>query len=152
MVGVSIYTKVEDLRLSRERLLELLKPGDDVYVSVNHVSSSGMTRWISAYIARDSSIIDITWWAMQVVDRVQNRVHGLGFGDEGNHAGVEMGGVGMDMGFYLVYLLATALWPEGFECTGGRCPSNDHANGDRDYTPGHVVHRDGGYALNKRWL
>lgn len=31
-----------------------------------------------------------------------------------------------------------------------RCPSNDHSNGDRDYTQHH--HSSGGYALSHRWL
>lgn len=37
-----------------------------------------------------------------------------------------------------------------FECIGHGCPSNDHCNGDRDYTPHH--HNSGGYALKHRWL
>jgi len=46
----------------------------------------------------------------------------------------------MDMGFHLVSTLSYYLYPEGFGCTGksegrDRCPSNDHSNGDRDYTP-----------------
>ncbi len=32
----------------------------------------------------------------------------------------------------------------------GHCPSNDHSNGDRDYSPHH--HSSGGYALSQRWL
>jgi hypothetical protein len=33
---------------------------------------------------------------------------------------------------------------------GLRCPSNDHSNGDRDYSPHH--HGSGGYAVSHRWL
>ena len=82
----------------------------------------------------------------------------------------------MDMGFHLVYSLSYALWPDGFGCVGAGCPSNDHSNGDRDYTPHGPTdangdpedrdpgpgeardglvrhwHRDGGYALRQRWL
>jgi hypothetical protein len=82
----------------------------------------------------------------------------------------------MDMGFHLVYTLSYALYPQGFGCVGERCPSNDHSNGDRDYTPHGCYdengaledrepgpgelrdgcrrhwHRDGGYALTQRWL
>lgn len=61
-----------------------------------------------------------------------------------------MGGVGMDMGFALVHELSYSLWPNGFECTGQRCPSSDHANGDRNYEPHH--HASGGYALRQEWL
>lgn len=59
-------------------------------------------------------------------------------------------GCGMDVGFSLVYNLGWVLFPNGFECVGERCPSNDHSNGDRDYSPHH--HSDGGYALRQRWL
>jgi hypothetical protein len=41
----------------------------------------------------------------------------------------------MDMGFALVHELSGRLYPDGFGCLGERCPSNDHRNGDRDYTP-----------------
>lgn len=39
------------------------------------------------------------------------------------------------MGFHVVYGLARTLWPDGYGCIGEHCPSNDHSNGDRDYTP-----------------
>jgi hypothetical protein len=90
--------------------------------------------------------------------------------------GLPMHGCGQDMGFSLVYERSAWLWPKGFGCIGERCPSNDHSNGDRDYTvhgptdetcepenrepgPGETKdglrrhwHRDGGYALRQRWL
>jgi len=43
-----------------------------------------------------------------------------------------------------------ALFSGGFTCPGKDCPSNDHSNGDRDYTP--HMHTDPGYALRQRWL
>jgi hypothetical protein len=45
----------------------------------------------------------------------------------------------------VVYELAAALFPGGFRCTGEQCPSNEHTNGDRDYSPHH--HQSGGYAF-----
>ena len=78
--------------------------------------------------------------------------------------GVVVGGVGMDMGFHLVYSLGRALYPEGVPCTGsngwtksGRpsklnaCQSNDHLNGDRTYSKS-KTHSDGGYAFRQVWL
>jgi hypothetical protein len=47
--------------------------------------------------------------------------------------------------FTVVYALGAALFPGGFRCTGETCPSNEHTNGDRDYSPHH--HQDGGYAF-----
>jgi hypothetical protein len=32
------------------------------------------------------------------------------------------------MGFALVYALGRKLYPDGFDCAGERCPSNDHSN------------------------
>lgn len=129
---------------ARRRLLDDhgLRPGATVYTILRHVSSSGMTRAISAVLVRESQILDISYPLAQLVGSKVNERHG----------GITRGGCGMDMGFDLVYSLSAALWPDGFDCTGDRCPSNDHSNGDRDYTPGHVTHRAGGYALNQRWL
>ena len=56
----------------------------------------------------------------------------------------------MDMGFHLVYELSRALYPAGFVCSGDKCNSNDHSNGDRDHSP--HQHQDGGYALRCRWI
>ena len=132
---------------ARKSLLEILKPGDVVYTQLHHVSKSGMMRIISAKIVRGDSIQDITYLAAEAI----------GLKRDAKYGGVKMGGCGMDMGFEVVYRLGRALWPEGFECAGdgdskgkGRCHSNDHCNGDRDYTPHH--HNDGGYALVQRWL
>lgn len=139
---MSTYTKVTDMQQSRERLSELLKPGDAVYTNINHVSASGMTRWISTYIARDSEIIDITWNVAKLIDESVNK----------GHAGIKLQGCGMDMAFYLVYELGRALWPDGFPCIGEGCPANDHVNQWNGPRGAGVVHRDSGYALNKRSL
>ncbi len=89
--------------------------------------------------------------------------------------GIVANGCGSDMGHEIVYNLSYALWPAGYGCTGEKCWSNDHSNGDRDYTkhgafvPHNAVklpsglyceksqtadhwHRDGGYALRKEWV
>jgi hypothetical protein len=66
------------------------------------------------------------------------------------HEGLRVDGAGMDMGFHAVHSLGYVLFPDGFECTGDRCPSNDHSNGDRNYEPHH--HTSGGYALRQRWM
>ena len=76
-----------------------------------------------------------------------------------------MGGCGMDMGFALVYNLSSALYPNGFPCTGStgytktyrkakqpRCTSNHHSNGDSVYQKGKLHEGGGGYALNQTWL
>lgn len=135
-----------------EHLRSWLKPGDTIYTILRHVSRSGMQREISLYAMIDGR--------MQWLDGVARHVLGMRIG---RHEGLIVGGCGMDMGFHLVYNLAVALWPEGFGCVGQECSSNDHSNGDRDYTlhgengagtlePHQHWHREGGYALRQRWL
>lgn len=154
-------------------LRETLKPGSTVYTSVAHVSRSGMSREIKLYAIEGG---EPAWLSGLVARAVGLRL--------GKRDGVIMGGCGMDMGFAAVYELSATLYPDGFGCVGEgdgqprhRCPSNDHSNGDRDYTPhaageplrvikelpgsaGYTFadgaaahwHRSGGYALRQSWL
>lgn len=130
-----------------ENLKRFFPPGSTVYTILRHVSASGMTRHIGI-VALESddqagrSLIDFhpNWLASKAIGARLNKR-----GD-----GLIVRGCGMDMGFHVAYTLARSLYPEGFECTGSGCNSNDHSNGDRSYTPHH--HNDGGYALRHRWL
>lgn len=122
------------------RLRELCPPGSTVYTVLRRVSRSGMMRHISLHVIHDGQPFDITGLAARAIGTLWDRDTG----------GLKMGGCGMDMGFEAVYVLAATLYRDGFGCTGEGCPSNDHSNGDRDYTP--HPHRDGGYALRHRWL
>ena len=79
-------------------------------------------------------------------------VLGLRQVERGRGDGLKVSGAGMDMGFWLVYTLSRALWPDGYACIGEGCPANDHSNGLREYTAGKHQHSDGGYALRQRWL
>jgi hypothetical protein len=113
-----------------ERLRGWLKPGDTVYCILRHCSRSGMQRVISLKQfttdpERGISDGDLSW----------NAARALGMRYDRQREGIVIGGVGMDMGFALVYDLAFTLWPNGFGCIGEGCPSNDHSNGDRNYQP-----------------
>jgi hypothetical protein len=125
-----------------ERLRTVFHLGDTVRTVMRHVSDSGMSRSISIV---DKDCDDISGIVSTALDRRFDR----------NNGGVKMGGCGMDLGFALVYELSSVLFPEGFDCIGDdrehRCPSCDHSNGDRDYSPDHH-HKDGGYALRQRWV
>lgn len=133
MASKSVQLKnVEDLRA-------ILKPGDTVFTILRHVSRSRMYRAIDLYVFRDNEPRRITWSAAQLLEGYDHR-----------HDAAKASGCGMDMGFHLVYSLSSCLYRDGFECIGKGCPANDHVNGDRDYLPHN--HRDGGYALNHRWL
>lgn len=152
---------------ARNRLRELLKPGDIVHCILRHVSRSGMFRRISLVkVGKDGSMFHLDGLIVRA---------GLGK-FRGRDEGLVAGGCGMDMGFALVYSLSRSLYGDGFGCIGKGCPSNDHSNGDRDYTehraaqaaqalevrePGQVSdpsgmkghwHNDGGYALRHQWI
>ena len=146
--GEDAMTKAQKAERSEAvaRLREWLRPGDTVHTILRHVSRSGMQREVGVVIldARDvagkePTEIHPNWLVSKALGERQ-----------GKRDGIIMGGCGMDMGFALVYSLARTMFPDGFECIGDRCPSNDHSNGDRNRSPHH--HADGGYALRQRWL
>lgn len=142
------------------RLRELCPPGTTVYTILRHCSRSGMHRRISCVVKWPDGMHELDW-AMVKSGRFKRR---------GNADGIAVGGCGMDMGFHLVYELSQMLYPNGFGCIGDHCHSNDHSNGDRDYTPHYDGtprldddvgkdlkphqhwHKSGGYALRHRWL
>jgi hypothetical protein len=122
-----------------------------------------MTRWIDCYVMGEdgSGECGARW-----VSRYVAEVAGYSF-DERRDC-LKVSGTGMDMGFAVVYDLAGALYPEGFECVGDgrelvdgewtgryvgpRCGSNDHANNPRGPYGAGVHHGSGGYALRAEWL
>jgi hypothetical protein len=123
-------------------LRALIQPGETVYTVLRHVARSGMYRVVDLFVMRGNEPRRITWSACKAA----------GFKYDRRHEGAAMGGCGTDMGFEAVYNLSRVLFADGFECCGeDRCPSNDHTNGDRNYSPDHV-HTDPGYALRQRWL
>lgn len=119
---------------AKARLLEILKPGDTIHTSLKHVSRSGMYRVIRLYVIKDGDLINLDYHAAKLLEGYDNR-----------HDGCKASGCGMDMGFALVYNLAYALFPDGYDCVGEGCPSPDH------YRDGEKTkHRD--YALKQRWM
>lgn len=112
-------------------LRKLLKPGDTVYCVLRRVSKSGMSRIIDFFVIRKNELQRIAMPMANILDLKWSK----------DHDGLRVDGCGMDMGFHCVYSLSRALFPNGFKVKGrGR-------NGD---TSGED--RDGGYALNHRWL
>ncbi|MFA6358630.1 MAG: hypothetical protein WCY09_08250 [Candidatus Omnitrophota bacterium] len=122
------------------RIQALVKPGDTLYTKVEHVSRSGMLRVVTVYAMKDNEPINISGSLADL----------CGFAWDYNNDGFKVSGCGMDVGFEAVYNLACVLFPDGFDCTGENCPSNDHTNG-MPRTAG-VHHHSGGYALRQSWL
>ena len=116
-------------------LRKLIKPGDKIYTNLRHVTRS-YNRFFDVYIIRDNELRRITYSVAQAIGFTYNR----------NHEAISASDK-----FEIVYHLSRALFADGFECIGEgdgyttRCPSNDHFNGDKDYTPHR--HSDPGYAL-----
>lgn len=132
-------------------------PGTTFYTSLNHVSKSGMSRWISVYVARNNEIVDVTQTLIDLFPTV--------FKTRGAHPGIYVSGCGMDMGFHLVYTLGRLAFPDGYLCNGvpsydpdtyasndNPCRSNDHVNDPTLPYSDTTWHRDGGYAFEQRWL
>jgi len=110
-------TKAQDVSRaeSLEVLRGLLPRGSEVRVLVRHVSASGMTRWIDVFVIHNGSLV---WIGSRVAEV-------LGSTWSSKYQGVKREGVGMDMGFDLVYSLSARLY--------------GHAD-------------EGGYALTHRWI
>lgn len=143
-------TKGKPMSEREEQLLRLrdwIKPGDTVYTILRHVSSSRMTRDIGVVLLKKDKDGVIDLHPNYAVSKV------LGYTlNKGSRDGVRVSGCGMDLGFEIVYNLGRALWPDGAPCAGqGKCWSNDHTNGLREYGKG-IKHKDGGYTLRHRWL
>lgn len=101
MVKISEARKKE----CKERLLEILKPGDTVYCILRHVSRSGMTRIIDLYVLKDNSL---RWIGLKAADLLE-----LPYTDKYGW-GVKVTGAGMDMGFWLVSNLSRELFNDDY--------------------------------------
>lgn len=112
-----------------------LKPGATVYTIVRHVSSSGMSRSISAFIVlknehtKKQEIQCIDFWVSRALEQNFDR----------NKGGLKVHGCGMDMCFDLVYRIGRKLYPKGFKLPKGKRGRNGDTSG---------FDTDGGYALH----
>ena len=129
----------EDKKQALERLQGILQPGDTIYTTLKHRARSGMYRVIDLYVIKDNEPIWLSYSAGILLEGYDTR-----------HEGAKGHGCGMDVGYHLVHNLGRVLFPNSFICIGENCPSNDHSNGDRDYTP--HLHSSGGYAFHHKWL
>ena len=130
--------KQEQAEVIRE-LKELLKPGDTVYTILNHVSRSGMSRSISAYIMQDNKPRKIDYQVSKAIKYPVDRSNG----------GVKITGCGMDMGFALIDSLSWALYPE-YQCPGENCQASDHFNAPHPPKDKTMKHK--GYAFKHQWM
>jgi hypothetical protein len=89
---------------AKAHLIELFA-GDDkpnVRTVIRHVSSSGMSRDISVFYAKDNQILNITYSVAKAI--------GWQLVERNGSRAIKVGGCGMDMGFHLVYTLSSVLY------------------------------------------
>jgi len=129
--------EIEEIEITKDYLLKNIKQAKfNIYTKVDKVSSSGMSRLISCYIATDAGeIINISYPVSQIT----------GYKLDKHQRSLRVGGCGMDMCFAVVYQLGRVLFPNGF------IPKY-HNKYDRNGTPNDVLDTDGGYSLNYRNL
>lgn len=147
--GLSKKAKLERQTEVIARLLNILKPGDEVHTTVKHVARSGMSRSIDLFhFYVHQGQVEKVWLSSLVVDA-------LDWPWDSKREAIRVGGAGMNMCFHTVYSLGRVLWPNGFACAGIlSCRSNDHSNPgpNRSNYAATIIHHDGGYALRQRDL
>lgn len=83
------------------RMKEVLEKADyAIYTKLNHVTQSGMTRFISVICIIDNRPYDYSYLVSKILDSKISNLHG----------GIKVGGCGMDMGYHLVSNLSYALY------------------------------------------
>lgn len=127
-----VYDVIKDSPYLIDLVDHIRKKRPIIYVAVHRVTSSGMTRYMSAYMVYQNQIVNLNY----LIQR-------LGVARWNNDHELIMGGCGMDMGFALVYAFSHRLFPSGFRYRKGEWHrNNDPSSWDRD----------GGYALKKEWI
>ena len=104
-----------------------------IYTVLRHVSASGMSRRISAYMIKDGGLVFLDGLIATMT----------GYKRHKTKEGLVVGGCGMDMGFHLVYSLSSAIFPDGFKLKKGEYGRNNDKSG---------FDKCGGYALKQEWI
>lgn len=142
--GTSEAKRISDKEGKRLRALQAAKelrklfpPGATAYTLCTHVSSSGMSRRIKVLASQRVKGSDgkVRWEPVNVSALVADAT---GFRLNRDEMSLIIGGCGMDMGFHVVYSMASAIYPKGTRKPHGT------RNGEPDSS--------GGYAVNHRWL
>jgi hypothetical protein len=87
-----------------EKLREAIEPNDTLYTQLEHVTKSGMTRFIKVRQIKDDYPYDFTYLVAKALD--------WKYSDK--YYAIKVGGCGMDMGFDLIYNLSYVLHGDGY--------------------------------------
>lgn len=91
----------------RDGLKAMLPKGSKIYTLIRSVSSSGMSRRISAFMILDGELINLDWH-IERAGIAKRRA---------NKQGLYIQGTGMDMCFALTYDIANSLHGDGYSIT-----------------------------------
>lgn len=98
-------TKIYDRENAIAFLKGIVNEGDTVYTVIRGVSASGMSRSMDLFVVRNNQILRIT---SRVVDAI-------GGSWDKKRCCLRVSGCGMDMGFAVVYDLASVLFQDGYK-------------------------------------
>ena len=87
-----------------EKLKEAIKEGDTLYTQLEHVTKSGMTRFIKVRKIEDDYPYDYTGLVAKALDWTYSE----------RYLAIKVSGCGMDMGFHLIYSLSSVLHDDGY--------------------------------------
>lgn len=94
----------DEIASATNLIRETFPRGATVTTLVKHVTRSGMSRSILVLKGNaDGTVTDVSWAVARV----------LGWKFDGEHGGVKVQGVGMDMTFHLTYTLSSHLYGAG---------------------------------------
>lgn len=124
--------EIEEIRKELKKLLRKAKY--KVYTTLNHVSSSGMFRRISCFVVIKNEPLNINWY----IDKI-----GI-FKRDKKKDGLRVSGVGMDMGFHIVYTLGSVLWKTKEEALKENIVTGRNGSKEPEI--------NGGYLLKQEWL
>ena len=96
--------KINTVEYSTKLLKDNFPKGSTVYLVIRQVSRSGMYRHISVHGIKDNKVSYYSYHVAKVLK--------WAYKDKNNAVGVR--GCGMDMGFHMVYTLASVLYGDGY--------------------------------------
>ena len=96
--------KINTVEYSTQLLKDSFPKGSTVYLVIRQVSRSGMYRHISVHGIKDNKVSYYSYHVAKVLK--------WAYKDKTNAVGV--GGCGMDMGFHMIYTLASVLYGDGY--------------------------------------
>ena len=103
--------EVQEQQTGKNQILDLLDDQRIIYTILRTVSASGMSRTFSLKVIKDGELQDITYYASKVLGEKCLQVNG--------YNAIRVNGVGMDMGFHLVYCLSSILFRDSCDDRAG---------------------------------